>query len=1036
MDKRNAKKQKIEQFSQAFAQLPDSILITDSNFNIISINKPFEEMYGYTLEELAGKKPDLLNVEPMAEAIQQDIYDTVSRNDIWRGSALNIRKDGSTFLCDMTISTIVDEHGKPFAYIGTQKDITRQRKAEEALKASRDLYHGLFNNMKSGVAVYEAVGDGEDFVFVDFNRAGEKIEGVEKGDIIGKKVTEAFPRVKEFGLFEVFQRVWKTGSPEFHPISFHTDERISRWRDNFVYKLPSGEVVVIYSDETDRKRAEEELRLERDNLNHIFEAMEDGIYIANQQYDIQYVNPVLKKDFGIYEGRKCYEYFHDRTEVCPWCKNPDVFAGKTVRWEWYSFKNQRTYDLIDTPLKNPDGSISKLEIFRDITERKQAEDLIKTQRDLAVAINSVTGLDEGLRLCFEVACRVSGMDCGGVYLFDESGASDLVYHEGLSPEFVKGASHYELQLANVKMVMEGKPLYTQHLDLDVNFTGTEKREGLRAIAVIPIKYRDEVIGCLNIASHFNDEVPHFSRNALETIAAGIGSSIVSLKAEEEIRKFRTISDRAVHGNVIVDLQDNITYINDYFAQIHGYTVDKLLGRNLSVFHNEKQLEAVRQINESLIEKGSYSPTEVWHTHKDGTEFPMLMSGIVMRDENGNPKYMAATAIDITEHKRLEEQLQIRQRMDSLGTLAGGIGHDFNNLLAAIMGYMDLFKFHDSNLTGTQRKYLNEVIKATSRAAELVKQFQSLSKTTVSEKTSIDIYETADEVFNLLRKTTDRIVKKEMDLERGKFYVTGSASELHQVLLNLGTNAFQAIEERGAKEGDYIKIRAKEYRAGDSDRTGLAQREYVHIFFEDNGKGMSDEVQRKAFDPLFTTRDKSGQRGQGLGLAMVYNIITGNHEGYISIESEEGKGTTMHIYLQKATPPEKAKPAGVRGVYGGEETVLVIDDEEMVQNLAKDVLVRYGYNVLTADDGIQGLDIYSAKQDSIDLVLLDLIMPKMSGQMVLDNMLKINPKAKVIISSGQSDAKTRKGILSKAKGYVNKPYRIADLAQTVRTVLDM
>jgi len=132
---------------------------------------------------------------------------------------------------------------------------------------------------------------------------------------------------------------------------------------------------------TERKQAVEELRLERDNMVNIFEAMEDGMYIVNQQYDIQYVNAVLKKDFGPYEDRKCYEYLHDRKEVCPWCKNQDVFAGKNVHWEWYSFKNQKTYDLLDTPLRNPDGTISKLEIFRDITERKQAEEELEKHKE-------------------------------------------------------------------------------------------------------------------------------------------------------------------------------------------------------------------------------------------------------------------------------------------------------------------------------------------------------------------------------------------------------------------------------------------------------------------------------------------------------------------------------------------------------------------------------------------------------------------------------------------------------------------------------
>ncbi|GAG01316.1 unnamed protein product, partial [marine sediment metagenome] len=129
--------------------------------------------------------------------------------------------------------------------------------------------------------------------------------------------------------------------------------------------------------EEERKQAEETLKIERDNFLNILDSMEDGVYIVNKEYDIQYVNPALKKDFGLQEGKKCYEYFHDRKEVCPWCKNRDVFAGKSVRWEWSSFKNQKTYDLIDTPLRNPDGSISKIEIFRDITERKQSEEALR-----------------------------------------------------------------------------------------------------------------------------------------------------------------------------------------------------------------------------------------------------------------------------------------------------------------------------------------------------------------------------------------------------------------------------------------------------------------------------------------------------------------------------------------------------------------------------------------------------------------------------------------------------------------------------------
>jgi nitrogen-specific signal transduction histidine kinase/CheY-like chemotaxis protein len=393
--------------------------------------------------------------------------------------------------------------------------------------------------------------------------------------------------------------------------------------------------------------------------------------------------------------------------------------------------------------------------------------------------------------------------------------------------------------------------------------------------------------------------------------------------------------------------------------------------------------------------------------------------------------------DITVHKQLERQLEIRQRMDSLGTLAGGIAHDFNNLLTGIIGYLDiLLNINNEGLSENQKEYIENALISCHRAADLVKQFQTLSKDSISEKFNIDLYEASTEVFGLLEKTTDKLIDKKIDFKPGEFYINTDPSELNQVLLNLGTNAVKAIEKRGIKKGDNIRIRAKEYSITGKDRTGLTEGEYVHIFFEDNGIGMPDKVRRQAFDPLFTTSDKSTQKGLGLGLAMVYNIVTRSFNGSIDIETVEGKGTTFHIYLPKAPPLEQAEPKEIMGVVGGNETVLIVEDEEMVLNLAKEVLNNFGYNVLTALDGRQGMDIFNKNKEHIDLVLLDLTMPEMSGQTVLDKMLKINPDVKVIISSGHSQEDTRKGIFSKVKGYVSKPYKTKDLAQTVRTVLDL
>lgn len=506
-------------------------------------------------------------------------------------------------------------------------------------------------------------------------------------------------------------------------------------------------------------------------------------------------------------------------------------------------------------------------------------------------------------------------------------------------------------------------------------------------------------------------------------------------AEETLReseeRYKGLSEAALEGIVIHD-KGILIDANSRFTKMFGYELEGLIGKNLIELLAQPDY---KDLFREKIAGGNTKPDEIMTHRKDGTVFPVELE---VREANYKGKILKVVAVrDITERKQLKEQLQIRQNMDSLGTLAGGISHDFNNILAGIMGYINMLNLESDGLTDIQKEYIENAEKGCDRAAELIAQFQTFTKGTVSEKTSVDIYVAANEVFNILKETTDRLIEKKISLKPGEFYVKANPSDFNQVLLNLGTNAVQAIEERGVKKGDYIKISAKEYRSKGRDRIGLPEGEYVRILFVDNGKGMTDEVRRRAFDLLFTTREKSGKRGRGLGLAMVYNIVTRTHNGYIDLESKEGKGTKIHIYLPKSQPKKEIEEKELIGtIGGGNETILVVDDEEMILRLVETILKKYGYNVKTAIDGEQALKIYKKHKNSIDTIILDLIMPRMSGKMVFEKMLEINPDVKVIISSGHSDEYAREGILSQAKGYVKKPYKLDDLAQTVRTVLDL
>ena len=253
------------------------------------------------------------------------------------------------------------------------------RLSEEALRESEERLRSLVNSSPDLVFLFDQEG-----YYLEVLTSQNQLLVEDVGDLIGKRVTDVLPDRLAKLFLEALNRTIESGDNDI--VEYELDVPAGhRWFEGRLAPI-SGRidgkrtVLFVSRDITERKQVMEELRLERDNLIRIFEAMEDGVYIVNQQYDIQYVNTVLEKDFGPHEDRKCYEYFHDRKEVCPWCKNQDVFAGKTVHWEWFSFKNQKTYDLIDTPVRNPDGTISKLEIFRDITERKRAEEELEKHR--------------------------------------------------------------------------------------------------------------------------------------------------------------------------------------------------------------------------------------------------------------------------------------------------------------------------------------------------------------------------------------------------------------------------------------------------------------------------------------------------------------------------------------------------------------------------------------------------------------------------------------------------------------------------------
>ncbi|KKL84245.1 hypothetical protein LCGC14_1966680 [marine sediment metagenome] len=268
------------------------------------------------------------------------------------------------------------------------------------------------------------------------------------------------------------------------------------------------------------------------------------------------------------------------------------------------------------------------------------------------------------------------------------------------------------------------------------------------------------------------------------------------------------------------------------------------------------------------------------------------------DKNDNPTGFVSVGRDITDQKQLEEQLQIRQRMDSLGTLAGGIAHDFNNLLVGIMGYIDLLDLDAGSLSEKQKHYIDNALKSSQRAADLVKQLQTLSVGVVSSKASVDIYEIAGEVFGMLERTTDRLIKKEVGMKPGEFYVTANSTELNQVFLNLGTNAVQSIKGRGVNPGDYIRVTAEDYIVRGVDFTGLPEGDYVHVTFEDNGGGMSGKSKEGHLTRCSRQKTKGGKGARGWGLPWCLILLPADTSGISILTAKREKGPHFTFICRK------------------------------------------------------------------------------------------------------------------------------------------
>ena len=508
---------------------------------------------------------------------------------------------------------------------------------------------------------------------------------------------------------------------------------------------------------------------------------------------------------------------------------------------------------------------------------------------------------------------------------------------------------------------------------------------------------------------------------------------IASDSEEELREstenLRITLESIGDAVIATDIKGNVTRMNPIAEKLTGWTIADAAGKPLpEVFKivNAQTRKDVENPVEKVLATGEIVGLAN-HTvliAKDGIEHQIADSGAPIFDLKRNIVGVVLVFRDVTKEYQLQEQLNHSQRMDAVGQLAGGVAHDFNNMIGAILGAAEVL---DKKLTDPKAlKFHGIIVDCAERAGALVEKLLAFARKQPESSSKVDVHEVINDSVTILSNTIDKRISVSVKNNAENTLVIGDPSQLESVLINLGINSSHALPEGGEITIETSNLELDPHYCEQST-FDLFPGAYIQIEFRDNGEGIPPEVLPNIFEPFFTTKEQG--KGTGLGLSAVYGTIQ-QHGGSISAYSEKGEGSCFSILLPNSTGDELTKPIH-KEVKRGEGRVLVVDDEPAMRATAQAILEELGYEVELAADGAQGLELYTENSEIFDLVILDMVMPKMNGRDCFFGIKKVNPDAKIILSSGFTLEKDLHDLKENGlTGFVRKPYRAAILSHAV------
>ena len=664
--------------------------------------------------------------------------------------------------------------------------------------------------------------------------------------------------------------------------------------------------------------------------------------------------------------------------------------------------------LMSARLLHLNGEDIILSITRDITERKQVEKALRESeeryRQIVESSTEAILVRSGDRIIYANPAAVS--------LFRAGHERELIgqsYLERVHPDDrPESAARIEKSLRELWIA---PPRAHRVLALDGQVIHVES-------SGVPIRFQGE----LHLFGMLRDITDR--KQAQETLI-------------ETEKKYRELADSLPQVIFEVDLEGNLTYLNSNAYALFGYRREEVRpGFNvLEAFAREDRERVARDIIQNA--QGEKVPRREYTARKkDGTTFPVAIhANRVWRGQT--PIGVRGILIDLSssrraeeEKKKLETQLQQAQKMEAIGALAGGIAHDFNNILSAIIGYTELAMLNDTSHACSAE--LDQALIAANRAKDLVKQILAFSRQTDEQRVPVKVGAVVKEVTKFLRATIPSTIDMELHIPEASGAVLANSVELHQIIMNLCTNAVHAIGERAGT----LEVEVQNLEITQADKRDFIELEpgaFVRLSVRDTGCGMRPDVLERIFDPYFTTKEKGV--GTGLGLAVVHGIVT-KSGGAIKVESAPGRGTTFHVYLPRVdrTLPYNAEPTG--SLPRGSERVLYVDDEKMLVDIGGKLLERLGYHVVSRTSPLEALELFRAKPEHFDIVITDQTMPGMTGEALAKELMHIRPDIPIVVCTGYSQLMDPQRARQRGiKAFVMKPILIQDLANAVRKALE-